>query len=553
MIPRDDNTQLAGFPSPDTPDTSPRQHSNSHAGTGTGNGAGAPAPAATGAVAPVSPPRMNTQQKSRLAWAILLVAFGVACVLFALTAYGVWRFRTTAMAAQGATLILRAPPEWVNWQRRAHTNFEQARDQQVLEEGHRVSIASSAGYGQATTLRLFDTSTIDMWAGADVTLERMQTSRWNNRRQEVVVRQRSGYVRYDLSDYRAYQDRTFQVIIGDSRASVLFATGGSYSIDIQPSDRRVLMTGDESYDSTTVDIAVRSGHALVTGAGEEVSLTPGERLSVDPIGKLSVPKAARWELIRDGAFEQYTEEEYNNTTIPDQPSLPRSQTWQVFSGPAGTGASGFFRLSHGCKPTHAGEECPPQDRRNAAWFIRDGDQTTSFTTGVLQKLGPKHEGVDISEYRSLVFSAWVRVFDQSVELAGDLGTECPIMIRFLVKEKQPTDPEEERVLCVYTSDDPAQQPVQAPGIAYYRAERYTWYHVQLDLRDPDWIPNARYLRSIEVYANGHDYDSRATEVSLIGSHMQMDVDETPVMLHAIDMDNGDGDSGDSDVLQQERE
>lgn len=463
-------------------------------------------------------PAWNNQQKAHLAWVILLTAFGIACTLLVLAGYGVWRFRTYAMVSQRAMLILRAPPEWVTWQRRTHTNFEQARDQQELKEGHRVNIASSAGYGQATTIRLFDNSTIDMWAGADLVLTKMQTSRWNNREQDVVVQQKHGYIRYDLRNDHAYRYTSFQVIIGDSRGTVEFAPGGSYSIDIKPSDRQVQVIGDVRYDSLTVDIAVRSGHAVIYGIDQTRILGAGERLQIGPTGKLSDPVPARWELIRDGDFSQYREEEYNNTTIPNQPSLPRSRTWQVFSGPASAGASGFFRISRGCKALLPDGDCPPEDRYNAAWFIRGENQTASFTTGVIQKLGVEQQGVDISEYRSLVFSAWVRIFNQSVDMAGELGTECPIMIRFLAKEKQPTDPEEERVMCVYTTHDLYREPVRAPGIVYEQANLYEWYHVQIEVRDPSWLPNARYLRSIEVYANGHDYDSRATDISLIGSH-----------------------------------
>ena len=37
---------------------------------------------------------------------------------------------------------------------------------------------------------------------------------------------------------------------------------------------------------------------------------------------------------------------------------------------------------------------------------------------------------------------------------------------------------------------------------------------QLDLRAADWLPDYRFLRSIQIYANGHDYDSRVAEVSI---------------------------------------
>ncbi|NJN65268.1 MAG: hypothetical protein HC884_00430 [Chloroflexaceae bacterium] len=452
----------------------------------------------------------------QLAWATLLAAFGVFCSLLASVGYGVWYYRTHSTIAQASTLLIRAPVEWVTWQRKGHTIFEQARDGQTLSMGDRVRIASSAGYGQVATMRLFDQSTIDMWARTDLLLEELQTTRWNTLEQTVVLRQFNGYVRYDLRNDQPYQQVTFRVRVGD--AWIDLVPGGSYSIEITSSNRQVRMIGQEAERLTTTNAAVRSGVAVVRVGEQVVPIAAGEQVVIDPSGNLSPPVTAIWELVRDGDFRQYTEEEYNNTTIPDQPTLPRARTWTVFSGPEESGASGFFRLSHGCPPPQKDNNCSSDERQIAAWFIRGNRQTRSFATGIYQELGSHGGGVDISEYRSLVFSAWVRILYQSVELAGERGSECPIMIRFTTKEKTPTDPERERVICVYTSDDPTQEPERAPGVTYYRAERYEWYRLHIELRDPEWLPTTRYLWRIEIYANGHDYDSRVTEVSLLGSH-----------------------------------
>ncbi len=464
------------------------------------------------------------QKRIRLAWVVLLVAFALACTLLSGAGYLTWDFRAQATVSREGVLILRAAPELVKWQRKGHTVFVQAHDQQRLEEGGRVSIALSAGYGQASTVRLFDHSTIDMWPGADVMFDTLHTSQWNKREQVVVVRQYNGYVRYDLRDDQPFERVTFRILAGDEQArqtSIIdLAPGGSYSVEIRPSDRRI-MVADVShtpYKPMLIDVAVRSGQAVVQRKGQEEQLNEGQRLEVDPAGMLSSPMPAVWDLVRDGHFSQYSEEEYNNTTIVEQPMLPRSRSWQVFSGPEGAGGPGFFRISHGCSPPQKDSDCPPNERQQAAWFIRTGEQTTSFTTGVVQQLGYNRQGVDVSEYRSLVFSVWVRVLHQSLERTGELGTECPVMVRFLAKEKNPTDPEMERVICVYTNDDPSQQPERAEGIVYYRVEPYEWYRLIVELRNPEWLPYARYVRSIELYANGHDYDSRATGVSLIGSH-----------------------------------
>ena len=58
--------------------------------------------------------------------------------------------------------------------------------------------------------------------------------------------------------------------------------------------------------------------------------------------------------------------------------------------------------------------------------------------------------------------------------------------------------------------------VTQPGVTYIRVERANWAQIRFDLRDEPWLPDFRLLRSIEIYANGHDYDSRVAEVSLVG-------------------------------------
>jgi hypothetical protein len=457
----------------------------------------------------------------RLAWLLLAVASSIFCLLLAAGFYTMWHYHVHATTERSSTLIVRAPEEWVTWQRATRAIPERARNQQVLHEGDRVHIASSAGYGQAATVRLFDNSTLDMWAGADLLLRDLRTSRWNQTEQTVVLEQTKGYIRYDLLDDQPYEQVNYIVQVGD--ASISLAPGGSYSIDIVPPQRRVVLTSDSNDQVMMVDIAARAGSAEVQSEGYTRSIQAGQRVVIDPAGIPSEPMPAFWELIRDGNFSQYSQEEYNNTTasIEEQPTLVRSDTWQVYgirNPPDAASVGGVFNISEGCQPPQRSNDCPPDERVNIAWFFRSGGQTKPFVTGIRQTLGAERQGIDLSEFRSLRFSIWVRILYQSIPLTGDEGTECPVMIRFLLKENHPTDAEQERVICFYAGGDPTAEPERAPGITYYRVVPYQWYKLTIDLREDDWLPTARYMRSIAIYANGHDYDARVTGVSLIGSH-----------------------------------
>jgi hypothetical protein len=475
--------------------------------------------------------QVNQRRTIRRAWLMLIAALAVFCMLLGSTSALLWSYYTHATIAHSSSLILRTSSEWVTVQRKGRTTFERAIAYQSLKEGDQVRIISSAGYGQAATLRLPDDSTLDMWAGASLELEQVAVSRWTNREQTFVLHQREGYVRYDLKPRSTYQQKNVRVRVGVT--TITLAPGGSYSIAVSPDTRHIMLLASEAYEPVVVDVAARAGEATVQGAQETVTITAGQRVTVDAAGTPATAMPAAWQLIDDGCFNHYDEEEYNNTTITDQPALPRSHTWKVFSGPPEAGASGFFKLSQSFALSDT-VTLPQQDEPcHLAWFLRTGGQTTGFTTGVRQMLGRNQLGIDISEYHSLTFSAWVRVLNQSIDLAGEQGTECPVMIRFIAKQNDPTDAEQKPVMCLYTSEDPNRTPVHAPGVSYHRLEPYQWHHVQIELRSPAWFPNARYLQSIEIYANGHDYNAHVSKVSLIGTHFDPDNQLQPVLSEII--------------------
>ncbi len=454
------------------------------------------------------------QRTLLLAWLTLLFFFA----LFAgMLSWVLWTGREvyrTATESREAVLIVRGRAEAIAWRPAHRTVYQAPRDQQPLAEGDSVRIVASAGYGQLASVRLFEESQLDLWAGAEMSIEALRTSRWHSGTLEIAIRQRAGYVRYDIKPNQRYEQARYTVRVADALLDL--APGGSYSVELLPPERAVLRP--DGGNPFSADVAVRSGVAVVHGTdGRSVEVRPRERIVLDPAGVPGLVVPARWELIRDGGFSQFSEVEYNNTTRQDEPTLPRATTWRVYSGPElPLEQQGFFRLSSICRPQLPEGSCGPDDRRVAAWFYRPGNQTSGFTTGIKQDLGARGEGIDISEYRSLRFSLWARILYQSLNDVGDRGTECPVMIRLVAKRNSPADPEEERVVCVYSDNDDQPPRVTQPGVIYIPIERAAWANISFDLRDEEWLPDYRLLRSIEIYANGHDYDSRVTEVSLIG-------------------------------------
>jgi hypothetical protein len=459
------------------------------------------------------PPR-NQRQTLNLAW-LTMLGF---CLLFLLLLGGalsaVYRYYRTATIPQDAALVVRGLPEWVAWQPVGRTIFQGVADGQAIREGDVVRVAATAGYGQVASLVLPDESQVDLWAGAELALHTLRTTRWNTDTFHVDFYQFSGYARYDLAADQLAHEVDFRVQLG--AAVVELMPGGSYSIDLRRPERQVAMLHERV--PLVADVAVRSGSLAVLGSnGERVIVGPRQRVEIDPAGIPGPPVPARWELIVDGGFSQYTEQEYNNTTLQDNPTVRRASTWQVSGTPTlPDDQRGFFRLSPICRPPDVTNICALEERRTAAWFYRTGGQTQGFATFITQQLGAEGTGLDISEYRSLQFSLWTRILYQSLPDVGDRGTECPVMIRITGRRESPADPDTERVVCVYTDIDDEEPRVKSDEVIYILVERSAWTPITIDLRAEEWLPDFRYLRRVQIYANGHDYDARVADVSLIG-------------------------------------
>ncbi len=453
------------------------------------------------------------QRTLALAWATLLSFFLLFLGLVSWAALALYDVYQTATRPEGGTLIVRGPVEWVAWRPVDRNLYQAATNDQTLAEGDAIRTATSAGYGQVASISLFEQSQLDLWAGAEVAFETLQTSRWHSGTLVIATRQRAGYVRYDIKANQPYSHVSFTVRVGD--AVVRLAPGGSYSLDLRQPGRVVeRLDGGNALEA---DVAVRTGSAVVVGAnGATVEIRERQRVLIDPAGLPGLTVPARWDLIHDGGFSQYSELEYNNTTLKD-PTIVQSQYWKVYSGPDLPAENrGFFGLVGICRPPIVAASCPMANRRTAAMFSRGSGQTSSFTVGIKQELGSDGAGIDISEYRSLKFTLWARVLRQSLKDAGDRGSECPVTIRLVAKRNSPADPEEQRDVCVYVDADKTPPTVTEAGITYNSVNAAEWTEVSFDLRAAQWLPDYRYLRRIQIFAQGHDYESRVAEVSLVG-------------------------------------
>ena len=128
--------------------------------------------------------------------------------------------------------------------------------------------------------------------------------------------------------------------------------------------------------------------------------------------------------------------------------------------------------------------------------------------------------MDISEYRTLRFTMWARVIRQSVPNAGITNVECPVTVKIEFKQNSPTDRTQQRFICFYRNITGKLIPPSGEFVYQAVDDLPSWYKVTFDLRDPrlNLLQSARYIDTIYIYGNGHDYISEVTDISLIAAH-----------------------------------
>lgn len=455
------------------------------------------------------------------AWLILVLFFMIFCAIVAGLCLSAWRYYTTAMTPIAGTNMRVHVPTGVYYQAKGSTRRDTPVKPcdippstdicQAFDEDDRVIAVPQAGYGPVSSITMPDGMQVDLYpypSGADLMLKTYRVSRWTMDRHEVQFAQSAGYARYDIPDKirQRYADLSYTVDIS-KEMSVAMSPGGSYSVDVPKPDpgRPVRLT--DAGQPLLAEVAVRTGSAEVQSPNGTFAIMPNQKLQIDTNGQVSEPLPARWDLIRDGKFEQYAQGSYTkgleawvSNVYPFDQSVTDAEK------------NGQTRIYKGCPP--ATPSFCSDNPAFLAQFQRQGNQAKSFGNGVEQNLD-----LDVSEYRTLRFTMWARVVRQSVPNAGIANVECPVTVRILFKQSSPTDAPEQRYICFYRNS--TGQLIPPAGQFVYQAvdDIPSWYQVTFDLRDPKYnlLRSARYIQSIAIFGNGHDYISEVTDISLIAT------------------------------------
>ncbi|TME92782.1 MAG: hypothetical protein E6I52_25145 [Chloroflexi bacterium] len=389
----------------------------------------------------------------RRAWLILWVAFATFCALVFATIKFSIEFISTAQVDQSAEVTA-------------------SRGQVVLSlpgSAEKTLLGNRTGVGVGTELSLdrttsadlqfFDDSKIKMLGGSSVELTRMEVGRFI-KQHSLLLTQTGGPIRYTTSG------SPMDVLV--PKGLVQLAAHGDYTIWLDGDVTRVLVYG---------------GEARVSAGGVTVPVTDAPRTEIDGEGPAQTPADRQFPILLNSDFSK------------------RYDNWQAWD--EGVGQPNSPLDVNGQRFLVAG----PDDGSIALRVYRESVKAEHGETGLVQKLNQQ-----VSGFRHLWLKAMVRLDYADLSGGGTLGSEYPMMLQ--VKYEAPGEntliP---WVVGLYYSNQDNRKVPEGVGMQWPQGE---WKAYSVDLMDTE--PSNVPYRLIEfaVMGQGHSYDARIANISLVG-------------------------------------
>lgn len=425
----------------------------------------------------------NQARQIRRAWGTLSAALGVSCLLCIGLAGGGYWYRGHATVKHTACVeVVKGERAFVrpayqrNWSA-IPANNSCANRQVELHEGDALQTAK----GTHVLLTLWDNTLVEVFEQTELEVTESRTTQYISRASNVAIRQNSGLIRVSTAP-GGYARSHFQVTVGDT--AVLLkegagSSGGSFIVQVTAATEPV------GEDRRSVRASVRRGNASVrvNGYPGEVRLGANEQTIVPPNGPPSAPTPSRLDLVANGRFAG---------------SDGRFAGWSSIGTP-GQVDGPFGKLAL-VPDTIGGQDV------EALEIARGMNSVDHAITGLRQPLD-----VNVTELASLTLSADIQVIEQNVPGGGDLGSEFPILVR--INYYDPSGTIQNRVWGFYVV--PPATGVKPPNGTQVKAGE--WFPFSVELRD--LVPQPVRLESIDIYASGHGYRGRITNVAIVGAEV----------------------------------
>lgn len=406
-----------------------------------------------------SPRSLLQQNPERVAWVVLLSAFGLFLLLVVSIPWAVnyvLQHATTPLVAQLEPTVGTVLLYTVNGDEAiAVTSLR--RD---LPQGSRLVTTGEATQGVlglATSQESESIGTVHLYPGTELTVPRFQQPRFQRSQEPYFVNLRldQGRIRV-FTNSRDVRPLLVRVALPQGYAVL---SEGSYNFSV---------TGERT------ELSVSQGDAqLFHNSGTEVALGPGTRTWMEGDTPPGTPVNAERNLIRAGDFSQ-----------------PLLETWEVYTE-APYVAPGAVELGE-------------QDGRRVAHFVRVGEDGIHTEVGIRQVIEQDVNGYDLLRIR-----LDVRLLRQTLRGAGERSSEFPLRLEIAYTDIYGKDLTWGHGF--YYRDPPQEWSV----IGGEKIAPFTWYTYE----SPNLMELLRDTRpaqvnSIRIYASGWNYEAMISEVGL---------------------------------------
>jgi hypothetical protein len=392
-------------------------------------------------------------QAERRAWLAIWVAFATLCaLLFAATKFAI-DYVSTAQVDQPAIIV----------DNRGQVAFSLPGSEEKTLLGDRTDLGVGTMLwldrktASSADVELFDDTKLKLMAGSTLELTRMEVGRFINQH-SVLLTQSSGPIHYATGD---------AVDVKVPNALVHLAPHGDYTIWLVGDHARVLVyTGEARIAPTT--------------GGASPTVTDNRRAEIDSRGQVLSVLDLPTPLLQGGDFAQ------------------QEQGWQALDVPnSALDVNGTRSWVPG-----------PSDSRTALRVSRQSVKSEHGETGLVQPL----DNIDVSGYRHLWLRAWVRVDYSDLSGGGTLGSEYPMMFRLKYEGPQEGSFVPWAIGLYYSNPD--NRPIPPNTAVVWPHQEWKLYQVDLMDTDPSHVPYR--LQEFAVLGQGHSYDARVADISLVG-------------------------------------
>ena len=396
-----------------------------------------------------------SRDPKRMAWLVLLSAFGIFCVLAVSIPLTIRWYLLNATVGHEA-IVEPIMGTVLVWEPGANAPIG-VTSSTAVPEGSRIRTDSSS----RAFVTFFDNSTATVSFDTDTRLVAMRSPRFgfSTKLDSLHLDITHGQVNIGVAlpvnrplDFRATSPHMTALL-----------NEGSYSLKVTDDSSRTI---------------VHLGTAQVTAQGKTVALTQRERTTVRDGQQPAEPVAAAQNLLVNGGFEEEL-----------------SIGWQAYNEQGGDGGNIDGEISV--------LELPGTTSR-ALRFFRTGSGGNHCETVIRQDLN--EEISDLATSTSLYLR--VRLLNQSLSGGGYLSSEYPLMIRLEYEDVYGSEGH-------WTHGFYYQNQDNNPTMYGQRITYRTWFDYASGNILEAIYPRPARLKSLLIYASGWDYESMVTDISLV--------------------------------------